>query len=94
MKTLTNFIPHKHTLFSASLIAASGLVRSHLMKQPRTIDELWIEIKKDKTSLITPDFSQVILSVNLLFAIKQLYLNEWSQLAIINSCEEIKHEID
>jgi len=80
-------MPNKHILFSNSLLAIAGLVRMKLKDSPKTIDELWLELKNSNTqdTLIKMDFTQLILALNLLFAINQLSLDEFSKLIIKNS---------
>ncbi len=80
-------MPNKHILFSNSLLAIAGLVRMKLKDSPKTIDELWLELKNSNNqhSLIKMDFTQLILALNLLFAINQLSLDEFSKLIIKNS---------
>ncbi|WP_436898451.1 ABC-three component system middle component 6 [Acinetobacter gyllenbergii] len=87
-------MPNKHILFSNSLLAVAGLLRSKLVKKPLTIDELWLAIKQDD-SIIKPDFTEVVLATNILYAIQQLTLNEYSELVLkpITS-SEIANEID
>lgn len=80
-------MPNKHILFSNSLLAIAGLVRMKLKDSPKTIDELWLELKNsnNQDGLIKMDFTQLILALNLLFAINQLSLDEFSKLIIKNS---------
>lgn len=80
-------MPNKHILFSNSLLAIAGLVRMKLRDSPKTIDELWLELKRfnSQNSLIQMDFTQLILALNLLFAINQLNLDEFSRLVIKDS---------
>lgn len=86
-------MPNKHISFSNSLLAVAGLLRSKLITEPLSLDELWLNIKHDD-SLIKPDFTEVVLAINILYAIKQIKLNEYSELfldPLIN--EEIANEI-
>jgi hypothetical protein len=81
MTILANLVPHKHVLFSASLLAVAGVVRAHLEKEPTTLDELWVRMSKNaELSLVKPSFTEVILAVDLLFAVGQVDLNEFSQI--------------
>lgn len=84
-------MPNKHILFSNSLLAIAGLVRTNLRNAPKTVDELWLEIKNHSTedSLIKLDFTQLILALNLLFAINQLNLDKFSKLIIKDSFNEV-----
>lgn len=94
MTILTSFMPNKHILFSDSLLAVAGLLRSKLMDKPLTLDELWLTIKHDH-SIISPDFTEVVLAIDILYAIKQINLNDYSEL-VLNSrtTQEIANEVD
>ncbi|WP_418655163.1 ABC-three component system middle component 6 [Acinetobacter ursingii] len=87
-------MPNKHILFSNSLLAVAGLLRSKLAVRSLTIDELWLTIKHDN-SIIKPDFTEVILAINILYAIQQLTLNDYSELVLkpITSAE-IANEVN
>ncbi|MDO7363067.1 MULTISPECIES: ABC-three component system middle component 6 [Acinetobacter] len=94
MTILTSFMPNKHILFSNSLLAVAGLLRSKLAVRSLTIDELWLTIKHDN-SIIKPDFTEVILAINILYAIQQLTLNDYSELVLKPiSSAEIANEVD
>lgn len=68
-------LPHKHVRFSNSLIAIAGYIRS-LIDGPVSIEELWLKIeRKNKTTIITPSFTQFMLAVDILFCIKQITLD-------------------
>ncbi|MEN8334428.1 ABC-three component system middle component 6 [Acinetobacter pittii] len=87
-------MPNKHILFSNSLLAVAGLLRSKLAVRSLTIDELWLTIKHDN-SIIKPDFTEVILAINILYAIQQLTLNDYSELVLKPiSSAEITNEVD
>ncbi|MBJ8501843.1 MULTISPECIES: ABC-three component system middle component 6 [Acinetobacter] len=87
-------MPNKHILFSNSLLAVAGLLRSKLAVRSLTIDELWLTIKHDN-SIIKPDFTEVILAINILYAIQQLTLNDYSELVLKPiSSAEIANEVD
>lgn len=86
-------MPNKHIFFSDSLLAVAGLLRSKLIIKPLSLDELWLNIKHDD-SLIKPDFTEVVLAINILYAIKQIKLNEYSELVLDPlKNEEIANEI-
>ncbi len=76
MNILTALLPHKHTLFSESLIGVAGFINSLLPKNSVTIDELWalIEINQSKYPN-TVNFEQMILATDILFAINILDLH-------------------
>lgn len=64
-------LPHKHVRFASSLIAIAGFIRSHL-HEPRTLDELWALVDKERNfEHIRPTFTQLVLAVDILFAIQQ-----------------------
>jgi hypothetical protein len=72
MNIPTALLPHKHVRFSESIVGVAGLVRRQL-EQPRTIDELWAIVESEGSLWPTqPSFTQLILAVDLLFAIKQV----------------------
>lgn len=63
-------LPHKHVRFASSLLAVAGYIRSFL-SEPRSIDELWTLISSDnEEKLIKPGFTQLILAVDILFALQ------------------------
>ncbi len=89
-------MPNKHILFCNSLLAIAGVVRLKLKGTPKTVDELWVELKgSSQSSLIQFDFTQLILALNLLFAINQLQLDEYEKLVVKDSFgEAINNETD
>lgn len=70
MNILTALLPHKHTLFSESLIGIAGFLNSILPVNSLTIDELWtlVEINQNKYPS-NVSFEQMILATDILFAI-------------------------
>lgn len=75
MNILTALLPHKHTLFSESLIGIAGFLNSILPVNSLTIDELWtlVEInQKEYPSNV--NFEQMILATDILFAINIINL--------------------
>ncbi|OTA19220.1 hypothetical protein Xbed_02617 [Xenorhabdus beddingii] len=63
-------LPHKHIRFANSLIAIAGYIRRFL-DEPRSLDELWVLVNEDHDyALIKPSFTQLILAVDILFAIQ------------------------
>lgn len=70
MNILTALLPHKHTLFSESLIGIAGFLNSILPVNSFTIDELWtlVEINQNKYPS-NINFEQMILATDILFAI-------------------------
>lgn len=75
MNILTALLPHKHTLFSESLIGIAGFLNSILPVNSLTIDELWtlVEINQNKYPS-NVSFEQMILASDILFAIHVINL--------------------
>ena len=75
MNILTALLPHKHTLFSESLIGIAGFLNSILPVNSLTIDELWtlVEINQKKYPS-NVNFEQMILATDILFAINIINL--------------------
>jgi len=72
MNIQTALLPHKHVRFSESTVALAGLVRS-LLTEARTVDELWTLIDQKLVEWPSrPSFTEIILAVDVLFAIKQV----------------------
>lgn len=69
MNIQTMILPNKHIRFASSLVAIAGYVKTFL-NEPRNIDELWALINNDNSSIFYPTFTQLILAIDLLFAIK------------------------
>lgn len=75
MNILTALLPHKHTLFSESLIGIAGFINSILPMNSVTIDELWTLVEINQN--IYPsniNFEQLILATDILFAINVIAL--------------------
>lgn len=68
MKIQTMILPNKHIRFANSLVAIAGYVKNYL-NEPRNVDELWALVNSD-SNIISPTFTQLILAIDLLFAIK------------------------
>ncbi|MEQ5803574.1 ABC-three component system middle component 6 [Halomonas sp. H10-9-1] len=70
MKIQTMLLPHKHVRFSSSLVAIAGYIRGYLV-EPKSVDELWAVMSSDRNgSMIKPSFTQLVLAVDVLFAIQ------------------------
>jgi hypothetical protein len=68
----TALLPHKHVQFSESTLAIAGSIRQ-MVAEPRSVDELWSLINHNaEDSSRTPSFTQVVLAIDVLFAIKQI----------------------
>jgi hypothetical protein len=64
--------PHKHVQFRESTLAIAGHIRQ-LVVEPRSVDELWSLINHNAADWPrTPSFTQVVLAIDLLFAIRQI----------------------
>lgn len=84
MNIRSQLLPHKHIRFSESLIGLAGFVRQ-LLKEPRSIDELWEILNQDKSGwLYKPTFDQVVIAVVILFALGQLIEGELGRLQVKN----------
>ena len=65
-------LPHKHVPFSDSTLALAGRIRQ-LVVEPRSVDELWTLVNHNAEDWPrTPSFTQLVLAIDVLFAIKQI----------------------
>ncbi|HRD69365.1 MAG TPA: hypothetical protein PK657_04415 [Legionella sp.] len=72
MKIQTALLPHKHIKFSDSIIALAGFART-LLNEPKSIDELWVDITRNTNQWVTKvTFTHLVLAIDVLFAIKQI----------------------
>lgn len=71
MNIQTALLPHKHVSFSQSLIGIAGLLLRFL-SEPRSVDELWALTKSIEGWPSKPSFSEVVLSLDLLFCVGQI----------------------
>jgi hypothetical protein len=74
MNIQTALLPHKHIPFSRSLIGIAGMLLT-LLDEPRTLDELMAAAatrRKDWPN--PPSFTDALLAVYVLYAIKQIHL--------------------
>ena len=63
-------LPHKHVSFSESTLAVAGRIRQ-LITEPRSVDELWSLVSHNAEDWPhKPSFTQMVLAVDVLFAIK------------------------
>ena len=77
-----------HVRFSNSLIAIAGYTRS-LIDGPVSIEELWTKVeRKNKSTIITPSFTQFMLAVDILFCIKQIMLDNENRIMPICSIDD------
>ncbi len=69
MSIRTALIPSKHVRLSDSIIGLSGYLRP-LLSDPRTLDELWVQIDSDSSGWNSrPSFPNMVLAVEILYAI-------------------------
>ncbi len=71
MNIQTALLPHKHVSFSESLLGTAGLLLGFLA-EPRSTDELWALTKTAEGWPTKPSFSEVVLSLDLLFCVGQV----------------------
>lgn len=75
MNILTALLPHKHTLFSESLIGIAGFLKSIIPEDSLTIDELWTLVEINQSTYPSNiSFEQMILATDILFAIHIIIL--------------------
>ena len=74
-------LPTKHIRISESLIGLGGYLLK-LLKEPMTIDRLWIEFAKTNNQKYPAyhSFDNVVLSLNLLFLMEIIDINEKGEL--------------
>ena len=88
MNIQNTLLPHKHVRFCDSLIGLAGFVRTFL-SEPRTIDELWNLVDRENSGWFSrPQFSHLVLAIDILFALKQI------ELIGNNRIQNIAHEIN
>jgi hypothetical protein len=76
-------LPNKHVRFCDSLLGLAGHVRV-LLSQPRTVDELWTLMESDNSSWpMRPRFEYLLLSIDVLFALKQLTFSDTGRLFLV-----------
>jgi hypothetical protein len=84
MTIQSTLLPHKHVRFADSIFGLAGHVRGHL-SSPQTVDELWHSVEKNQNGWVGKlNFTHFILSLDLLFAIKQIKLTANGQIQIVN----------
>jgi hypothetical protein len=85
MNIRTALIPHKHVRFCDSIIALSGYIRSFL-SEPHTVDEIWALIDSDSSKWNSnPSFTQVLLAIDVLYAINEIKLVGDARIMLNNS---------
>jgi hypothetical protein len=83
MTSRSALLPHKHVRFCDSLLALAGYVRT-LLNQPRTIDELWTLMGSADAHWPThPTFNQLMLAVDVLFALSELQMLSDGRLCLV-----------
>jgi len=74
MNIPTALLPHKHVAFSRSLVGIAGLLLQ-VLDEPRTVEELMaLSATDSKSWLYRPSFTEILLSVYMLYALKQIRL--------------------
>ena len=77
-------LPHKHVQFSESTLAIAGRVRQ-LVAEPRSVDELWSIINHNaQDGPRAPSFTQLVLAIDMLFAIKQIAATGDGRVFLVN----------
>jgi hypothetical protein len=88
MNIQTALLPHKHTAFSKSLLGTAGLLLT-VLDEPRSLDELLAASRGDgwpnKLS-----YTEVLLGVYVLFAIKQIRLVQGDRIQKAGSANETR----
>jgi hypothetical protein len=74
MSHLEALMPHKHVRFCESLLGLAGYIRAVLV-EPMTIDGLYSFLNSSESAwLIKPDFTEVVLAIDVLLILKQVTL--------------------
>jgi hypothetical protein len=75
MSRLGALIPHKHVRFCESLLGLAGYIRGVLDTESMTIDGLYTFLHSPQSTwLVKPDFTEVILALDILLILKQIEL--------------------
>lgn len=83
MNIQSSLIPHKHVRFCDSIIAVGGLVKS-VLTEPMTVDEIWASLHKNSLNWPSkPNFTNMLMGIYVLFAIRQVELLENGRLRVI-----------
>ena len=74
MSHLGALVPHKHVRFCESLLGLAGYIRGVLV-EPTTIDSLYSFLNSSQSTwLVKPDFTEVVLALDILLILKQIEL--------------------
>jgi len=72
MSHLGAIVPHKHVRFCESLLGLAGYIRA-LLVEPMTIDGLYSFLNSPQSTwLIQPNFTEVVLALDILLILKQI----------------------
>jgi hypothetical protein len=78
-------LPDKHITFSESLLGFGSFLLSKL-QGPMTADQLWRSYERDANSYPAyQSFDNMILALNVLYAIGALHINEYGELVSCRS---------
>ena len=87
MNIPTALVPHKHIAFSRSLIGIAGLLLG-VLDEPRTLEELMVLSANGPTKWpYHPSFTEVLLAVYILFALKQVQLVQGDRLQKVSNAK-------
>lgn len=90
MNIQTALLPHKHTAFSRSVIGVAGLLLT-LLDEPRSLDELMTAAAaQGQRWPDKPTFTEVLLGVYVLFAIKQVHLVDGDRIQKVSTPDEAR----
>lgn len=83
------FLPDKHISFAESFLGLSTFVLENIEK-PATIDELWKSFEKQQGHEYPAfhSFDNLVLAVDILYALKAVMLNSRGQLVRIKAADQ------
>lgn len=85
MSHLGALVPHKHVRFCESLLGLAGYVRT-LLTAPMTLDNLHSFLNSSQSTwLIKPNFTEVVLAVDILMCLKQVELGHMDHILRVTS---------
>lgn len=88
MSVQNALLPHKHIRFCDSILALAGYLRQ-LLLEPHTLDELWVLIDRDGSGWpAKPSFNNIVLAIDVLFAIGQIYITQDGRLHVATKQNE------
>lgn len=78
-------LPDKHIRFSESLLGLGSFLLG-ILRQPRTVDDIWLEYRKAREAGTYPahhTFENVVLALDVLFAIRAV---DFTDNGLIQKC--------